>query len=474
MLIDRLGRHAEIVLAIGVAVEALFLLFGWSVYTTLFPALDPQAFWYFSAIVVLGASLTGMIVGFLVSNILRGALYGFLSAFIPSFFFSFIVFGGSLAWFASILTLLVYDLAALVGGVIGPLIKTKAFVTAAITILLLTSLVFAGGFITMPTRQSGNLVVKANEAFTIRGRSYVQEGNITVKDNATLLLQDSKFMSNQENHICTIAIEDSGHLEIENSELSIVTRMYGGYASSSIYVRDNASAIVQDSEIVSHSIVASQNVHVESINSRWSYGTIVSNDNSDVLIINSSIEKGIDLSQQSSVHFRNSTAPYYTCRGNAHLSIEDSNGKAHTIITHGYVYCSGNSSISLTDSTIDGITADAFNGEVISNNSLINESISIQKGSDFHLSGNLTIRGKVEEFNGDVTRNYNTLADPNRQLNVTCQNTKKLLWKGQSDQHGFAAFEITFTTGNYTQRLILNDHALFNFTSTTPLILPSA
>jgi hypothetical protein len=325
----------------------------------------------------------------------------------------------------------------------------------------------------MPMRQSGDLIVKANEIFNIRSGSYVQEGNITVKDNATLLIQDCKFTSNQENHLCTIEIEDRGHLEIENSELNTVTQMYGGHVSFTIYVRDNASAIVKDSEIVSHEIVASQNAHVESINSKWDYGPITTYDNSDALITNSSIENAIYLSQQSSVRFRNSTSPYYTCSGNAHLSIENSNSKAHYIITHGYIYCSGDCSIDLNHSTIDGIFANSFKGNIISTNSLIDESISIQNGSDFHLSGNLTITGKVKEFNWDVTRRYNTLADPNRQLNVTCQNTKRLLWKGESDQNGFAAFEIMFTEKNYTQQLTLNDHVLFNFTSTTPLILPS-
>jgi hypothetical protein len=248
--------------------------------------------------------------------------------------------------------------------------------------------------------------------------------------------------------------------------------MYGGHASFTIYVRDNASAIIKDSEIVSHELVASQNAHVESINSKWDYGPITTQDNSEAIVINSSVENAIYLGQNSSIHFSNSTTPYYTCSDRAHLSIENSNNKANYVNVHGYIHCSGDCSISLTNSTIDGVFANAFKGVIISNNSLIDGSINIQDGSDFHLSGNLTITGKVEEFNGDVTRRYTTSTDPNLQLNVTSQNTKKLIWKGESDQNGFSAFEITFTAKNYTQQVNLNGQILFNFTSTTPLILP--
>ena len=452
------------------------MFFGLSFYNLFSPLFDPPSV-FSSVIVMLGTFLTGIIVGFLVSDKKHATAYGFLSAFIPSLFFSFlvsqsIVAGPPLVLFIPFFILLFFDSLAAAGGAWASSIKTKTFFAATVTILLLTSLIFAGGFFVMPTRQSDNLIVGANEIYNITSRSYVQEGNITVKDNATLLIQNCKFTSNQMNHVCAIEIQDQGHLEIENSQLYIVTRRYGGRASFTIYVRDNASAIIKDSDIVSHEIVASQNAHVESINSRWDYGPINTQGNSEAIIINSSVESAIYLSQNSSIYFSNSTNPSYTCSGSAHLSIENSNNKANYIVTHGYITCSGNCSISLTNSTIDDVSANAFKGVIISNSSLINESVNIQNGANFDLSGNLTITGKVEEFNGNVTREYTILTNPNLQLNVTRQNTNELLWEGESNQNGFAAFEITFTPMNYTQQLNLNGQLLLNFTSTTPLILP--
>jgi hypothetical protein len=477
MLIEGLRRHVGIVLAIGMSVEALFLLFGFSYYNLFSPLFDSPADLYSCAIVILGTCLTGIIVGFLVSDKKHAAAYGFLSAFIPSLFFSFlvsqsIVAGPPLVLLIPFFILLFFDSLAAVGGAWGSSIKTKTFFAATVTILLLTSLIFSGGLFVMPTRQSDNLIVGANEIYNITSRNYVQEGNITVKDNATLLIQNCKFTSNQMNQRCIIEIEDQGHLEIENSELYVLTRMYGGHRSSTIYVRDNASAIIKDSEIVSHGVVALQNAHVESMNSKWDYGAINTQDNSEAIIINSSVESAIHLGQNSSIYFSNSTNPYYTCSGTAHLSIESSNNKANYVVTHGYMTCSGNCSISLINSTIDGVSADAFKGVIISNSSSIDESVSIQNGANFYLFSNLTITGKVEEFSGDVTREYTILTAPNLQLNVTWQNTNVLVWEGESDQNGLAAFEITFTAKNYTQQVNLNGQMLFNLTSTTPLTLP--
>jgi len=473
------GRHAEVALAVGMLVETLFLLFGWWNFSRSSPLFGNP--WVSVAIVFLGTCLTGIVVGFLLFDKRHAAAYGFASAMIPSFFFFFLVVapafvaGPPLLWLFLLPFLVLFDAAAAVGGRWSSSIKTRTFAVAALVILLLTSIVFSGGLFAMPTKQSGNLIVGADETYNISGRDYVQDGNITVKDNATLTIQNCRLTANQMENLRIIEVEDQGQLIIESSEFYVMTRRYGlgGPASSTIFVRDNASLIVTDSEIVSHWLVTSQNARVESLRSDWAYGHVTTFDDSEVSMVDSAVDSGlVSLSQNSSVRFSNSLAPRYECRDGTTLSLEDSNSESSYIVTHGFLTCSGECNIRLTNSTLDYVTAEGFQGVIVSNGSLIAEQLSIDALSDFYLAGDMRIAGNISAFYGDVTRRYTVSTAPDLQLNVTRQDTKQFVWSGESDQNGFAAFEITFTANNYTQQLNLNGQLLFNFTSTTPLILP--
>jgi hypothetical protein len=475
-----LRSRVEVVLAAGMLVETLFLFFTWWCYGLFSPIFDSPAVLVSVTILFLGTCLTGVVVGFLLYDKRHAAAYGFISAFIPSlFFFSLFVtplfvVGPPLLWLSLLPFLVLFDAVAAAVGRWGSSIKARTFFVAAVVILLLTSLVFSGGLFALPAKQSGNLIVGADETYNISGGNYVQEGNITVRDNATLLIQNCVFTANQQDRICVIEVEDQGRLIIESSEFYVLTRMYGGDRFSTIYVRDNASAIVNNSEIVSHWLFSSQYSHVENLNSTWDYGSVTALDSSEIRMVDSSVESGtVSLGQNSSVYFSNSVAPYLNCGGTATLAMDNSNRESSVIVTHGYMHCSGNCSIRLTNSTVDGVSAENFQGVIVSNDSLIAEQVRVQARSDFYLAGDLTITGNVSEFNGDVTRRYTVSTAPSLQLNVTRQDTNELIWKGHSDQNGLAAFDITFTPDNYTQQLSLNGQVLFNFTSTTPLILPS-
>jgi hypothetical protein len=475
------GRHAEIALAAGMLVETLFSFFAWWYYGLFSPIFDSPAVLVSVTILFLGTCLTGVVVGFLLYDKRHAAAYGFISAFIPSlFFFSLFVtplfvVGPPLLWLFLLPFLVLFDAVAAAVGRWSSSIKTRTFAVATLVILLLTSIAFSGGFFAMPTTQSGNLIVGADETYNISGGNYVQDGNITVKDNATLTIQNCRLTANQMENLRIIEVEDQGHLIIESSEFYVLTRRYGlgGPDSSTIFVRDNASLIVTDSEIVSHWLVTSQNARVESLRSDWAYGYVTTYDDSEVSMVDSAVDSGhVSLSQNSRVRFNNSLAPRYECRDGTTLSLEDSNNESSYIVTHGFLTCSGECNIRLTNSTLDYVTAEGFQGVIVSNGSLIAEQLSIDALSDFYLTGDIRIAGNISAFYGDVTRRYTVSTAPSLHLNVTRQDTKQFVWSGESDQNGFAAFEITFTASNYTQQLNLNGQLLFNFTSTTPLILP--
>ena len=475
------GRHAEVALAVGMLVETLFLLFGWWNFGLSSPLFGMPTLWVSVAIVFLGTCLTGIVVGFLLFDKRHAAAYGFASALIPSLFFFFLVVapafvaGPPLLWLFLLPFLVLCDAIAAVGGRWSSSIKTRTFAVATLVILLLTSIVFSGGLFAMPTKQSGNLIVGADETYNISGGNYEQDSNITVKDNATLTIQNCRLTANQMENLRIIEVEDQGHLIIESSEFYVLTQRYGlgGPDSSTIFVRDNASLIVTDSEIVSHWLVTSQNARVESLRSDWAYGYVTTYDDSEVSMVDSAVDSGhVSLSQNSSVRFSNSLAPVYACRDRTTLSLEDSNNESSYIVTHGFLTCSGECNIRLINSTLDYVTAEGFQGVIVSNGSLIAEQLSVDAQSDFYLTGDMRIAGNISAFYGDVTRRYTVSTAPSLQLNVTRQDTKQFLWSGKSDQNGFASFEITFTANNYTQQLNLNGQILFNFTSTTPLVLP--
>jgi len=122
-------------------------------------------------------------------------------------------------------------------------------------------------------------------------------------------------------------------------------------------------------------------------------------------------------------------------------------------------------------SFIDRILFRSYQGQVVFENSTIGE-IAVDKASDFHWAGNVTVKASIETFNGTMTRNYQVLTTPYTQLSITDYDSASLLLEVQSNIHGQANFDITFTTGNYTNQCKINNERTFNVTSTTPIIYP--
>jgi hypothetical protein len=369
--------------------------------------------------------------------------------------------------------LVFFEGAAAITGRWGSSVKGRSFVDVSVIILLVTTLIFAGGLYSVPVRQNGNLIVSADENYRISGGKYVQAGNIVVKDNASLLIENCELTVDEQVNVYTINVQDQGHLDIEGSTFYVLNRRYQEQGSA-ILVSDNATALVRNSQILTHWIVASQNARVESVNTNWTYGYVYAENNSEVNMIDSMVAEGtVFLSENSSVHFINSVAPGYSCGDTATLFLEDSNRQSNAIITYGSLTCTADSTIRLTNSTLDYVSANEFTGIIISNKSVIVREISIANGATFRITGDLAIPANVTGYNGYVTRRYTVLTAPNLQLNVTGQDTNQLLWKGQSDQNGLGAFDIFFMPWNHTRQLSLSGRLTFNFTSTTPLILAS-
>jgi hypothetical protein len=120
------------------------------------------------------------------------------------------------------------------------------------------------------------------------------------------------------------------------------------------------------------------------------------------------------------------------------------------------------------NSTIQGMSADAFLGKIYFDKSFIDNEISVDNESNFFLSGNVTLRGGIKDFEGQMTRNYDVITMPLIQLSVLDKDMGKTLWNSTADDSGHANFDLVFRPANYTDHLLINGEA-FNSTSTTPL-----
>ena len=115
------------------------------------------------------------------------------------------------------------------------------------------------GFISSPTRfHRGDLVIEANQTFTIEDRSYNQDGDIIVKDNAPLLIENAELTIDQRDRIRRIVLEDSTHLVIKDAQLNVIThpRAPHHFRLSVILLQDNAELVINKSTLVSYNIIA--------------------------------------------------------------------------------------------------------------------------------------------------------------------------------------------------------------------------
>jgi len=98
------------------------------------------------------------------------------------------------------------------------------------------------------TTHEGNLVISGTQTFIIENCTYIQTGNIGVRDSGTLVIRDSVFIVNQTYWgQFEITIDDHGSLVVESSQLESSSRMFGVWANgyASIVVRDDSASDYQ-------------------------------------------------------------------------------------------------------------------------------------------------------------------------------------------------------------------------------------
>jgi hypothetical protein len=368
-----------------------------------------------------------------------------------------------------------FDVLAGVGGTVGASVNIKMVVGAFLIALVSLSLVFVHGLITAPTVHSGDLIVDGNESLIIENCNYEQYGNIVVRDNATLILRNSVMMVRQEKITLSINVSQEASLILENAELTVTYRRSAVERVPPIRLSDKAVLRVDKvkSRYALPQVIATNQSEITISDSTSNSWGIVCHDTSTVTAHNAHIGP-IHSYDSANVSFQNSSANDYMCYDNSSLRIEDSifpysPGPGYS--TRKSVFSSNHSSILIRKSLIDEILFRSYQGQIVFENSTIGE-IAVDKASDFHWAGNVTVRASIETFNGTVTRNYQVLTTPHTQLNITDYDSGNLLLEVQSDIHGQANFDITFTTGNYTSQCKINNERIFNVTSTTPIIYP--
>jgi len=340
-------------------------------------------------------------------------------------------------------------------------LKIALIAALVLVAVLLIALLVVPDLMSVPTRHSGDLILKANETMTI-DRPYQQEGNIVVKDNATLVIRNAELIIYKPTREYSIEIRDNANLTADNAQFTVYTSYVGFllYPDSTIYVEDNATALFSHSDVVSVSVNASQSSRVTVTDCQFYHGSILSSDTSTISVLDSDI-RSVSCQGFSSVTSKNSGASWYVCSGSSSLLVEDTRNT-------GYIDCYSNATVTVNNSTLDGVSTDAFLGKICFGGSLINEQISVDNTSDFYFCGNVTINGGIADFKGQMTRNYDAATSPNKQLSVSNRDTGKTLLNTIADNSGYAYFDLVFTPTNYTNHLLINGED-FNSTSTTPL-----
>lgn len=465
----QLGIHVIFLGGLGIkAVFVVIALFMVTSETIFSPIFHRFCYVYFALTLVLGSFLSGLVVGFLVRDRSRGAWLSFSAAVLASLLvltpFSWPFLSIIVIFF--ILGCLLFDVMAAVGGVIGASMKVKSMKLAVLVVLVVFTLIPVHAFISAPTIHAGDLIIEGNQTFTIENCTYYLAGNITVKNNATLVIRNAELIINQRQEAHSITIENRAHMVAENSQFTVMTRNWL-FTASWIYVEDSANLLVNKSSSVAIIIISRQAGNVTIISSNWDdFVTIY--DFSHIFVDDSSL---LSLSSYDSTDIlcENSIVIYYNIFGNSRLFLKDCKKIGAYIFTYGYINAHDFSFAKLNNSTIDGYKTHASQNEICFNNATINEVISISASSHLYFHGNVTVKGSIKEFEGQLVRNYPVKTNPNFHLNVTNKELGILLWKGQSNNYGYATFNITFTPTNFTHNLLLNNEKEFNMTTSTPL-----
>lgn len=230
-------------LIVGIALMSCFFVMALFVssYIFLFP--------------LLGAFLTGLVVGFLIPD--KATLVGFLSVAVALFLF--VTFGIRTGFGKFVFSMIgvFYIGIAVICAHVGAIIAGKRFGAKLITLVVLltltsTTFVAAYTFLLLPKliTHSGDLIISGNQTFTIENCVYQQDGNIIVKDNATLLVRNATLTMAQREREYRIDIKNQAHLIAENARLTVLTTgKIGMFPRSKIHIWDNATVKMENTTL---------------------------------------------------------------------------------------------------------------------------------------------------------------------------------------------------------------------------------
>ena len=176
----------------------------------------------------------------------------------------------------------------------------------------------------------GNLLVNNNQTLTIENSAFtIINGTITVEDTSTLIIRNSKLISNPSinDRGKSIVLADQANLIMTNTN-AIFTHPMGSF-DCEIIVRDNAKADLTSStfqkltKVISYmnSVVQICNTTLTTV--ALSYSGVVTHDDSTAKIVDSTIG-GAFVWGNSTVSMKNSTARIVRTGGTTTINIETS------------------------------------------------------------------------------------------------------------------------------------------------------
>lgn len=130
-------------------------------------------------------------------------------------------------------------------------VKIAAAIGVAIIAVVIVVVVYA--FLFSPTKprwHSGDLVIGSNETLTIQSCVYTQDGDIIVKDNASLVIKEATLIFDQATRQRSLTIMDDGTLEMEKATVKVST-MYGAIPELDFSIRNHARATIKETLISS-------------------------------------------------------------------------------------------------------------------------------------------------------------------------------------------------------------------------------
>jgi len=343
----------------------------------------------------------------------------------------------------------------------------------------------------------GDLVVGETQTFVIENGTYIQTGNVTVENSATLVIRNAKlFMNMTHEWENSVRIQNNATLIAERSEI-VGSRYFPVYASgtstvnvfnsriplcsvpcedesevhvvnSSIYYvpcYDHSEIFVMNSTLNDMLVSDSSEVYVESSEVRqivpeWSNTTMsVTNLNEGYIAYwNNHINLTAFDKQNFNLTFRDSKIHKWSLRlaERNHILIANS--------TLGFVLCSDKENIiEIQNVTIASLDLYNFQGTLSNEKVIVTEAVRIES-SELFMSGNISFSQETQIIvwtSSNVTRNYTVITRgasdiPMTNVKLTLfDENHTVIWNGSTDSLGKTSFNLTFADSNYTDILRL-------------------